>query len=162
MKMTAQEEYGLRCLLRLGRTGPGASLTIPEIARQEGISGANVAKMMRILRKGGLVKSARGKDGGYTLSRPAHEIAVGEALAVLGGRLYDARFCEQHAGGTAVECTNLGDCSIRSVWQRLQNAIDGVLRGMTLQDLLGRRLPEEPDTDPAPRRRALPLYQPRG
>ena len=162
MKMTAQEEYGLRCLLRLGRTGPGRSLTIPEIARQEGISGANVAKMMRILRKGGLVTSARGKDGGYTLARPAHEIAVGEALAVLGGRLYDARFCEQHAGSTGgAECTNLGDCSIRSVWQRLQNAIDGVLRGLTLQDLLGgNRL--EPEPEPAPRRRVLPIYQPRG
>ena len=60
MKMTSQEEYGLRCLLRLGREGPGASLTISELSRQEGISSPNVAKMMHILRKAGLVTSTRG------------------------------------------------------------------------------------------------------
>ena len=51
MKLTTQEEYGLRCLLRLGREGAGQSLTIAELSRQEGISAPNVAKMMGILRR---------------------------------------------------------------------------------------------------------------
>ena len=53
MKLSSQEEYGLRCLLRVGREGDGASLTIPELSRAEGISEPNVAKMMRVLRRGG-------------------------------------------------------------------------------------------------------------
>ena len=53
MKLSAQEEYGLRCLLRLGAQGDGGNLTIPEISRIEGISPEYVAKLMRILRREG-------------------------------------------------------------------------------------------------------------
>ena len=67
MKLSAQEEYGLRCLLRLAREGESSSLTIPEISLSEGISNHYVAKLMRILRRGGFVRSARGQAGGYTL-----------------------------------------------------------------------------------------------
>lgn len=135
MKLSAQEEYGLRCLLRLGMQPEQGSLTIAELSRLEGLSSPNVAKMMRLLRRGGLVLSARGKDGGYTLARPADHIGVGEALAVLGGRIFDTRFCERHSGGAAL-CTHMPDCSIRSVWRRLQEAVDGVLERLTLKDLL--------------------------
>ena len=135
MKMSAQEEYGLRCLLRLGREQAGQSLTIAELSRQEAISAPNVAKMMRILRCAGLVRSTRGKEGGYTLARAPGEINLGEALAILGGRFFDSRFCERHAG-TVRLCTNTPDCSIRSVWRVLQEAVDDVLAHMTLKDLL--------------------------
>ena len=135
MKLSSQEEYGLRCLLRLGQQPPGASLTISELSKNEGISSPNVAKMMRVLRKAGLVTSTRGKDGGYALARPAEQIKVGEALAVLGGRLFDSAFCDTHSGSTGL-CANMGDCSIRSVWRLLQDAIDGVLGRMTLKDLV--------------------------
>ena len=80
MKLTTQEEYGLRCLLQLARDG-GRSLTIPELSRQEGISAANVAKIMRVLRRAGFVRSTRGQSGGYALARPAEQIMVGEVLA---------------------------------------------------------------------------------
>ena len=135
MKLSAQEEYGLRCLLRLGMQPAGGTLTIAELSRLEGISAPNVAKMLRVLRRGKLVLSARGKDGGYTLARAADQIGVGEALAVLGGRIFDTRFCERHSGATAL-CTHMPDCSIRSVWRRLQEAVDGVLERLTLKDLL--------------------------
>jgi Rrf2 family protein len=135
MKLSAQEEYGLRCLLRLGMQPAPGSLTIAELSRREGISAPNVAKMLRLLRRGGLVLSVRGKDGGYTLSRPADRIGVGEVLAVLGGRIFDTRFCERHSGGAGL-CTHMPDCSIRSVWRRLQEAVDGVLDRLTLKDLL--------------------------
>ena len=71
MKLTANEEYGLRCLVRIGYAGDGGSLTIPEISQAEGVSPAYAAKILRVLRKGGFVKAARGKEGGYTLARPA-------------------------------------------------------------------------------------------
>lgn len=139
MKISAQEEYGVRCLLQIGRCGEGASLTIPEISRAEGISSHYVAKLLRVLRRGGLVKSARGQAGGYTLARPLSQITVGEALAVLGGRLYDPEFCESHGGGESV-CAHTIDCSIRSLWRSVQHAVDQVLGKTTLQELL----PKEP------------------
>ena len=135
MKLSAQEEYGLRCLLRIGAQGDGGSLTIPEISRTEGISPEYVAKLMRLLRRGGLVTSARGATGGYTLSRPADQITAGEALTVLGGPLFESGFCERHAGAESL-CTHSIDCSLRSLWRALQTAVDQVLTKTTLKDLL--------------------------
>ncbi len=135
MKISAQEEYGIRCLLQLGRRDPQASLTIPEIAKAERISSHYVAKLMRVLRRGGLVKSVRGQAGGYVLVRPLGEFTVNEALAVLGGRLYDPAFCDQHGGSEPV-CAHTIHCSIRGLWRTVQQAVDQVLGKTTLQDLL--------------------------
>jgi Rrf2 family protein len=137
MKLSSQEEYGLRCLLRVGRQGVGGSITIPELSRAEGISEANVAKMMRVLRHRGFVQSTRGQTGGYSLTRPPDRIPIGEVLAALGGRLYEPTFCETHAG-VELLCTHMPDCSIRSVWRTIQQAIDSVLSALTLKDLLRR------------------------
>jgi Rrf2 family protein len=136
MKLSSQEEYGLRCLLRVGREGTTGSTSISELSRAEGISEPNVAKMMRILREAGFVNSTRGQAGGYALSRPADEINVGQVLAALGGRLYEPSFCDTHAGVERL-CTHMPDCSIRSVWRMLQTAVDQVLGRITLKDLLG-------------------------
>jgi Rrf2 family protein len=135
MKLSSQEDYGLRCLLRVGRVAEAQSLTIPELSRAEGISEPNVAKMMRVLRRSGFVKSTRGQSGGYALSRPAGDIAVGQVLAALGGRLYEPAFCEGHSG-LERSCTHMPDCSIRSVWRMVQQAVDQVLGKITLKDLL--------------------------
>jgi Rrf2 family iron-sulfur cluster assembly transcriptional regulator len=135
MKLTTQEEYGLRCLLQLARQGTRASLTISEMSQREGISSPNVAKIMRLLRRASLLTSTRGKAGGYTLSRPASQITVSEVLSALGGRLWDPKFCERHAGGSK-ECTNLGECSIRPVLRYVQEAVDHVLAKLSLADLL--------------------------
>jgi Rrf2 family protein len=135
MKLSSQEEYGLRCLVRLGREGEAASLTIAELSHREGLSAPNVAKLMRVLRRGGFVRSTRGKEGGYSLSRPPEGINLGEALAALGGRLYDPSFCQRHAGSGNL-CTHMPDCSIRSVWRLVQGAVDEVLGRLNLRDLL--------------------------
>ena len=87
MKFSAQEEYGLRCLLQIARLGPEGSLTIPEIARHEGMSPTHVAKLLMILRRDGFLASTRGQQGGYALALPPEKTYVGDVLASLGGRL---------------------------------------------------------------------------
>jgi Rrf2 family iron-sulfur cluster assembly transcriptional regulator len=135
MKLSSQEEYGLRCLLQIARAGEGASLTIAEVSDREGISAPNVAKIMRLLRRAELVRSTRGKAGGYTLSRPASEVRVLDVVTALGGRLFDASFCDRHSG-LETSCLNTSDCSIRPVLRHLQAAVDHVLGELTLQSLL--------------------------
>lgn len=135
MRFSSSEEYGLRCLLRLGREGTAGSLTIPEIGRAEGISVPYVAKIMRLLRRGGFVQSTRGKAGGYCLARPVDQILVGDLMALLGGRLFEPGFCDRHSG-TGNTCANSTDCSIRPVWQSVQLVVDQVLNRITLGDLL--------------------------
>jgi len=136
MKFSAQEEYGLRLLLRIGKDNSENGMTIPELSHLEGLSEANVAKILRILRLAGFVESSRGQTGGYKLSRESKEIKVADVLAVLGGKLYEPSFCELHSGVESI-CTNSIDCSIRSLWKTVQTMLDQLLNKISLQDLLG-------------------------
>ena len=136
MKLSAQEEYGLRCLLQVARRPNGQSVTIPEIADAEGVSPHNVARYLATLRKGGIVDSERGQHGGYTLAREPSTIVVAEVLAALGGPLYDPSFWN-HFTGAGDTCQHTAvDCSIRGLWMQVQNAVDDVLSRTNLQQLL--------------------------
>lgn len=132
MKFSAQEEYGLRCLLQIARRG--ASATIPQIAAAEGLSTTHVAKLLMILRREGWVASTRGQAGGYTLAKSPAEIMVKDVLGTLGGQLYDEEFCVRHSGQLDI-CKHAVDCSVRSLWQQMQAAVDQVLEGLSLADL---------------------------
>ncbi|MFN8139984.1 MAG: Rrf2 family transcriptional regulator [Fimbriimonadales bacterium] len=135
MKFSAQEEYGLRCLLAIGRVGEGGSLTVNEISSAEGLTVPNVAKLVNILRREGFVKSTRGQSGGYALAHDAVEIRLSEVLAALGGKLYDEEFCERHSGASG-SCVHDSSCAVRTVWNKVQIAVDDVLEDMRLADLL--------------------------
>ena len=135
MKLSAQEEYGLRCLLYMARHGEEKSHSIPEISRAEGLSVPNVAKLMRILRLGGLVASVRGQAGGYTLSRPSDKVTVSEVLGLLGGNFFGPHFCDRHSG-LEKNCAHTSDCSLRLLWNTVQKTVDGILSRTTLKDLL--------------------------
>ncbi len=137
MKFSTQEEYGLRCLLRIAKFyHVGKSLTIPEISRSEGISEHNTGKILRVLRLGGFLTAERGQFGGYTLSSAPEEIKVDQVLYVLGGKLYDDSFCRNHSGAGDL-CTNSIDCSVRSLWKIIQDSVNSVVKDLTLKDLLG-------------------------
>src|SRR5262245_11710268 len=98
MKITSQEEYGLRCLLRLA-SAHGLTATLPEIATAEGLSVPYVAKLLAVLRQAGLIDSVRGRSGGYRLIKPPEEIGLGSLLLVLGEPLFDEpTYCQKHAG----------------------------------------------------------------
>lgn len=141
MKFSSQEEFGLRCLLRIARAEEGGSLAISEISHAEGMSEANVAKFLRLLRLGGYVDSSRGRMGGYALARPAAEIKISEVLATLGGRLVESDFCEGFSGTREI-CVHSIDCTVLSFWQTIQEAVDQVLCATTLADLLPPHVPE--------------------
>ena len=110
-------------------------MTISAIAEAEALSIAYVGKLMSVLRQSGFVDSVRGQAGGYVLSRPPDKIAVAEVLASLGGRLFEPGFCDEFVGLERI-CTHSIDCSIRSLWRSVQHAVDLVLAGVTLKDLL--------------------------
>jgi Rrf2 family protein len=146
MKITAQEEYGLRCVLRLAKSESG-SITLPEVAAAEGLSVAYVAKLMAVLRHAGILDSVRGRAGGYTLARPADEIGLGSLLLTLGEPLFDEQdYCQKHAGSEAPGgiCMNHATCTLKSLWQTLELWMRRTLDQITLADLIRHegRLPE--------------------
>ena len=79
MRLTAQEEYGLRCLLQVAGE-PGGFTTVPEVARREGLTRSYVAKLFGILRHADLLESVQGRAGGFRLTRPADRLDVGSVL----------------------------------------------------------------------------------
>ena len=137
MKISAQEEYGLRCLLRLAAS-PHPSLTLPEIGAAEGLSPTYVAKLMAVLRDAGLIESVRGRSGGYRLAKDPEEIGLGSLLLVLGDPLFDEEgYCQRHSG-TAPDgvCVHHGDCSLKALWATLEQWMRGTLNQITLADLI--------------------------
>ena len=135
MKISAQEEYGLRCLVQLANLKEGESLTLPQIAEREGISTANAGKLMWLLNKAGFVNSTRGTKGGYFLSRPAGEIRLSEIIKVLDEDVLN-KHCENYTG-VLDTCVHKGDCGIRPVIVGLHEIVEHALSQITLAQLVG-------------------------
>jgi len=139
MKLSAQEEYGLRCLVTLARSE--RSLTIPEISEIEGMTQPHAAKILAILRKEGFIQSTRGQTGGYTLAQKPEQIVIGRVMEALGGRLLENDYCDRFSG-TETLCRHKGECALHGLWAKVQGAIDDVVRGITLADLLAENSPK--------------------
>ncbi|RYZ56030.1 MAG: Rrf2 family transcriptional regulator [Sphingobacteriales bacterium] len=135
MKITAQEEYGLRMLIRIARCTSADGMSIPQLSEAEGLTSHYVAKLTRLLRIAGFINSTPGNKGGYILARPSSEIIINDVLKALGGALYDTGFCDSHSGSFKF-CNHSVDCSARSLWQMIQFTLDGLLNKITLHHLV--------------------------
>ena len=135
MQLRAQEEYGLRCLLRVAKHPGTRLLTVSEVARAEGISPAHAGRLMQLLRSAELVASVPGRAGGYRLARPATAISLWEGIQALGGPLYTDDFCIWHSGRRR-KCAHSADCSLRAVWDAMNSVVRELLDRVALADLL--------------------------
>lgn len=134
MKITAIEEYGLRCMLILAKRKGPTALTLPEISAGEGLSIPYSGKLLMILKQAGLVKSVRGRKGGYALARPADQIYLKEIFDCLGDSVFAQGYCERH-GGEFETCVHKGDCEVKHIWQGIDKFISNVFNKITLAEL---------------------------
>ena len=136
MKITAQEEYGLRCLLQLARRhGTPEPVTVREIAANEGISVAYAEKLLHRLSKFGLAESVRGVKGGFRLARSPEAMTVGDAVRALGSFLTHAAICQRYTGEEA-RCVHNKNCGLRSVWSTVNYHILRLFDSLPLAILL--------------------------
>jgi Rrf2 family protein len=143
MKITAQEEYGLRCILQLAREQiansdsklePGA-VFVRDIAEREGLSVAYVEKILWTLSHSGIVESVRGPKGGYRLTRPCGEISVGEVMRALGGVPSEEEICSQFTGNQDV-CVHHDGCGLKPVWTSITDFVNSVFDRVPISTLL--------------------------
>ncbi|MBW2527126.1 MAG: Rrf2 family transcriptional regulator [Deltaproteobacteria bacterium] len=132
MKVTKEEEQGLRLALSLARTA-GKS-TLSDLAEREQLSVALTAKILGKLRRGGVVRALRGRNGRYELTATAEEVTVADVLHALAPAVVRGCFNAERTDGEP--CPHADDCSLRPVWQHIEHQVAGVLEQITLVDLL--------------------------
>ncbi len=133
MKVTAIEEYGLRCMILLARNQE-LSLTLPEISAREGFSQPYAGKLLMILKQAGLVRAARGRRGGYVLARPAQDILLKDIFGALGEPVFSASHCERFSGESDT-CIHVDDCAVKDVWGAFNEFVTDYVARTSLADL---------------------------
>jgi len=133
MRVTALEEYGLRCMLLLAKNG-NETLTLSDFSRREGLSIPYAGKLLMILKKSGLVKAARGRSGGYALARASDEIFLKEIFDALGEPIFSPTHCRKFSGDDLI-CVHTEDCSVRDIWRGFGGLLSNMLEHVTLADI---------------------------
>lgn len=131
MLISTKGRYALRTMIDLALNGDGEPVKIKDIAKRQDISGKYLEQIVAILSRAGYVRSIRGNQGGYYLSRPASEYTVGMILRVTEGSLAPV----DCLSGDENPCTKQAECVTLKIWQELDEAIAGVVNQYTLEDL---------------------------
>ncbi len=141
MRVSRSEEYGLRLVMSLAVSGD--QLTIRELAEREDLPDTTVAKIVGRLRHAGLVEAVRGRNGGYTLTRPANEISLGTVVSAFEAEVFSSDFCHTMSPGDG-PCAKSAGCGLKPVWRGLRSVIGNFLDGITVADIVagGGRSPD--------------------
>lgn len=134
MKISAVEEYGLRCLLHVARQD--TPIAASSISEAEGISVPYVQKLLRLLTNANLVQSQRGVNGGFKLARPSTSISIGEVMRALGTETSVESVCDKHSGNLE-SCCHSSQCTIKPVWIHIIKLVVHTLDNLPLSALLG-------------------------
>jgi Rrf2 family protein len=138
MKLSTKIRYGARAMLELASRYGEGPIELKEIARKQDISIKYLEQVIIPLRTAGLVKSVRGSKGGYSLARPPSAVCLNEVVETLEGpiNLVD---CITDPGA----CKRSSGCVTRDIWGEVSAALQGVLKSITLEEMVRRRIEKE-------------------
>ena len=127
--ISTKGRYALRMMLDLAQHGQEGFVSLKHVSERQEVSLKYLEAITASLNRAGLVRSQRGKEGGYRLSRPASEITVADVLQSAEGSLA-AVSCLESGCDRAEQCLTL------PLWKHLDTIMDDYLSGVTLQDVL--------------------------
>ena len=131
MRISTKGRYALRLMLDLALYGNGTCISLRDISARQNVSVKYLEQIVVILARAGFVKSVRGPQGGYRLARPPKDYTAGEILRLIEGSLAPVPCLEDDTNS----CPRSAECATVGLWSRLNQAISGVVDGMTLEDL---------------------------
>ena len=137
MKISTKGRYALRLMLDLAVNNTGEPISLKDIARRQGISDKYLEQIISVLNKAKYVKSIRGAQGGYILTKKPEEYTIGMILRLTEGSLAPVACVEEEN-----TCEKIHDCATILVWQKMNEAINDVVDHMTLQDLVDYEMKE--------------------
>ncbi len=135
MIVSAKGRYALRVMIALAARGKSGPVPLKELSAKESIPHKFLEQIMAELVKAGLVESSRGKNGGYSLTRPPEECTAADILRVTETSLAAAE-CTAGSG----DCPRAGVCPTLPIWRALDEVIDDCLKRFTLAELASPRL----------------------
>jgi Rrf2 family protein len=130
MKLSTKGRYGVKAMVDLAIHFGGDPVSIKSISERQSISEYYLEQLFSPLRKSNLIKSIRGAQGGYVLSRDPKDISIYEIMEVLEGPIEISTCLEDKS------CNNVDCCATRLLWAKIKNSIDSVTKSTTLQDIL--------------------------
>ena len=132
MMVSTKGRYALTVMVDLARDGCEGYVALSDIAEKENLSMKYLESIISILNKGGLLKSLRGKNGGYRLARRPDEYTINEILLLTEGTLAPVN-CIMQDG---VQCDKAATCSTLPLWAGLDKVIENYLSAITLEDII--------------------------
>lgn len=132
MKISTKGRYAVRVMLDLAQYGSGKCVAVRQIAKRQDISEKYLEQIIGVLNKAGYVRSIRGAQGGYRLTKEPADYKVGDILRLTEGSLSPVSCLDTEVN----ECDRCDTCTTLKLWKRIQDAINEVVDNVTLQDLL--------------------------
>lgn len=132
MKISTKGRYALRLMLDLATYNTGEPVSIKDIAKRQQISEKYLEQIIAVLNKAGFVRSIRGAQGGYVLKRKPEEYTVGMILRRTEGDLAPVSCI----GEEGMPCERKGECVTVRLYEKINDAVNGVVDSITLADLL--------------------------
>jgi len=132
MMVSTKGRYALTVMVDLAKHTGEDYVSLSDIAEREDLSMKYLESIIAILNKGGMLNSARGKNGGYRLAKTPAEYKVSDILLLTEGTLAPVN-CIMQDG---VQCSKAATCSTLPLWAGLDKVIYTYLDGITLQDII--------------------------
>lgn len=136
MMISTKGRYALRVMLDLAEHGKENYVSLKDVAQRQNISMKYLEMIVSVLNKGNMVKSQRGKAGGYQLSKMPSEYTVGEIIKLTEKTLAPVMCLEENAD----TCQRAGECMTLPLWKKLDSMINGYLNSVTLEDLIQKNI----------------------
>ncbi len=135
MKISTKGRYALRLMLDLAQNSHGEAVALRDISARQEISTKYLEQIVSTLSRAGLLKSSRGAQGGYRLTRQPEEYTVGEILRITEGELAPVACLDTDAE----PCPRADDCLTLPFWKGMEKAIEDYVDHVTLKDLLSQQ-----------------------
>lgn len=135
MNISSRTECGIRALIEIARGSAKGPVKRSTIAESQKIPLPFLSQILQTLVNGKIVLSTRGPNGGYILARPANKTTLLEVITLLQGPVMP-RYCID--AGLAESCDRAESCALMTVWERLRDAGEDVLRNISIEDVSAR------------------------
>ena len=135
MRISTKGRYAMCVMLDLAEHYKEGPVALKDIASRQNISKKYLEQIVSLLNRPDILKTTRGAQGGYMLAKPPKDYTVADILRMSEGSLAPVPDLEDPS-----QAASASDSQLLPIWQGLYDTVNDYLEGITLQDILDRRM----------------------